>query len=98
MALVADNTWEITAEFGNTDLERFKFDIHGDWSNNYGDSNNDGVVERSGADIFVHGGECKITFDDRTLEYHLKEWSEGRANIVFEDIDDPTEIEGLSVK
>ncbi len=98
MSLVADNTWEITVTFGNTEQERFKFDVHGDWSHNFGDTDRDGTVELSGEDIPANSGEYKITFDDQTLRYQLRGWSEGSAKIIFEDIDDPVEIAGLSVK
>jgi len=97
MALVADNTWETTVTFGNSDFERFKFDIDADWSHNYGDTNNDGIAERDGKSILVDSGEYKITFNDQTLQYLLARWSGGSAIITFEDIDDPAEIKNLPV-
>ena len=97
MALVADNTWQTTVTFGNSDFERFKFDIDADWSHNYGDTNNDGTVERDGKSILVDSGEYKITFNDRTLQYLLERWSGGSAIITFEDVDDPAQIENLPV-
>jgi|GEM_PF-3583889 len=96
MALVADNTWEISVAFGKTTDERFKFDVAGDWSHNYGGAGNDGIAEKSGADIVVTRGEYKITFNDETLRYDCQAWSGGSAIIEFEAIE-PAEIEGLSV-
>ena len=98
MTLVADHLWEITVDFGRGDFERFKFDIEGDWSHNYGDTDNNGIAERNGKDIYVSLGEHKITFNDETLQYHLQVWSEGTAVISFEQIDDPAAIEGLRVR
>jgi len=54
------------------DLEpRFKFDRFGDWSENYGDSNSDGIADRSGADIMFSEatGSYKIEFNSLTFEY-----------------------------
>src|SRR5512145_449897 len=36
MALIADNTWELSVTFAKTTDERFKFDVTGDWSHSYG--------------------------------------------------------------
>lgn len=97
MALVADNIWETAVTFGNSDFERFKFDINADWSHTYGDANNDGIVERGGKSILANSGEYKITLNDQTLQYQLQGWSDGSAIINFEDIDDPAAIGNLSV-
>jgi hypothetical protein len=73
MTLVADYTWEIVIRFKHSDNERFKFDIYGDWSLNYGDNNGDNYADQSGADIQVEPGlEVKITFNDKTKKYTVK--------------------------
>jgi alpha-1,3-glucan synthase len=72
MSLVADNTWEVSVTFGNTTNERFKFDIHGDWSLNFGDTNRDGVCEQAGADIPIAAGrQATIRFNDLTKRYTI---------------------------
>jgi len=73
MVLVDDNTWMLVAEFGASGSERFKFDVNGDWSENYGDSNADGTAENQGNDIPVTdgAGNYEITFNDSTLAYTL---------------------------
>ena len=72
MTLVADNTWEATVNFDGQANQRFKFDVKGDWSQNYGDSNKDGVAERTGADITTAVvGQYKVQFNDATLKYSL---------------------------
>lgn len=74
MTLVADYTWEITTNFGSTNTERFKFDIYGDWSYNFGDTNGDGVVEPAGGDIYITqgSGNYRIRFNDQALSYTLE--------------------------
>lgn len=71
MTLVSDYTWQTTVTFGSTSNERFKFDIYGDWSLNFGDTNADGVANQSGADIAITqgAGDYTITFNDNTKAY-----------------------------
>lgn len=70
MKLVANNTWEVTATFAATATERFKVDVTGDWSNNYGDTNADKLLDKSGSDIKVVGGKTYlITVNDATRKY-----------------------------
>lgn len=71
MISTGNYTWESIVTFGSTTSERFKFDANGDWSQNYGDTNRDGIAERTGADIPVTtgAGSYKITFNDHTLQY-----------------------------
>ncbi len=72
MELVADNTWEAEVSFADGDNERFKFDIYGDWSLNYGDNNGDGYGEQNGSDIPVEEGDYTITFNDETKAYTVE--------------------------
>lgn len=53
MTLVADNLWQAEVLFDGRVEQRFKFDIHGDWSYNFGDSDANGVLEQGGGDIYV---------------------------------------------
>jgi len=70
MNLVNDHIWETTATFGSTSNERFKFDVEGDWSENYGDDNGNGFVERSGEDIPVDPGyRYTVKLNDQTMSY-----------------------------
>jgi hypothetical protein len=57
--------------FGSDADERFKFDVYGDWSQNYGDDGGDGKLEEFGADIPITGGAGRytISFDDQTKRY-----------------------------
>ncbi len=75
MSLVADYTWAITVSFGSGPSERFKFDVAGDWSANYGDNDTppDGVGDSFGADIAVNqgAGSYAITFHDQSKAYTL---------------------------
>jgi len=66
MTLVADNTWQVEAEFGSASDERFKFDVYGDWSFNIGDYNNNGWAKRSEDSIVINqgAGTYRITFND----------------------------------
>ena len=70
MQLVGDYTWEIRVEIAEND--RFKFDIYGDWSLNFGDNDGDNYVEQSGDDIYIsEAGSYKIQFNDSTNRYSI---------------------------
>ncbi len=74
MTLTADHTWKGTMSFGGGGQERFKFDVYGDWSHEYGDSAPpDGVADRGGADVAIAGGagSYEITFDDESRAYSV---------------------------
>lgn len=71
--LVEDNTWQTDVSFDGQENQRFKFDINGDWSQNYGDDNNDGFLELSGDDIiFSVAGSYRVTVNDQTLSYAIE--------------------------
>ena len=68
--LVADNLWKITVATGATAAENFKFDIKGDWSLNFGDTNKDFIADQAGANIPLPTGKTvEITFNDKTRAY-----------------------------
>ena len=72
MALVSNNVWEITALFGSASNERFKFDVNGDWSLNFGDDNSDGIADQSAVkDIAITqgAGQYRIRFNDQSRRY-----------------------------
>ena len=70
MILVADNTWEVDVDFDGQNNQRYKFDVAGDWLQNYGDNNSDGLLELSGNDIQSSAiGLYKIQVNDNTLTY-----------------------------
>lgn len=72
MNLVADNSWEVNVNFDGQADQRFKFDVSGDWSQNYGDENNDGVLDASGGDITTGvTGEYKVQVNDSSLAYTM---------------------------
>lgn len=62
--------WETTATFDDASNNRFKFDVKGDWSNNYGDDNNDFIGDKSGDNITVSPAIYKVTFDDASKQYN----------------------------
>lgn len=72
MTLVADNTWEITANFADSGNEHFKFSLAPDGSGALGDNEVDGMVEAGGADIAVStAGNYKITYNSQTNAYRV---------------------------
>lgn len=76
MMLVGDHQWQAGVTFtGAGDAsggQRFKFDVKGDWTQNYGDTNKDGVAELAGADITTAVvGAYVVRFNDQTLAYSL---------------------------
>ncbi len=75
MTLKGDHTWQAgQVLFGNGPEESFKFDVQGDWTDNYGDNPmRDGQADSFGADIPISqgAGTYTITFDDQTLSYKV---------------------------
>ncbi|MGF7212769.1 glucoamylase [Skermanella aerolata] len=74
MQLVADHKWQLKdVPFGGAADERFKFDVYGDWSLNFGDNGQDGTTEADGEDIPITAGKglYAITLDDRTGKYQV---------------------------
>lgn len=72
LTLVADHTWEATITLDGQANQRYKLDLYGNWSQNYGDNGADGVLDQTGADIYVSGsGQYKLTVNDQTLAYSL---------------------------
>ncbi|MFQ2461271.1 alpha amylase C-terminal domain-containing protein [Aeromonas caviae] len=72
MTLIADNQWEALVTFDGQTNQRFKFDVKGDWTQNYGDTNKDGVAELTGSDILTPViGQYRVRFNDQTLQYSL---------------------------
>jgi glucoamylase len=73
MDLVDDFTWRTIQTFGSASNERFKFDIYGDWSVNFGDNEPDGIADQTGADIPITqgAGSYIITFNDQTKAYSV---------------------------
>jgi glucoamylase len=72
MTLVDHHTWQVDGvAFGDGTNERFKFDVHGDWSENFGDNEKDGIGDSFGADIPISGGlgAYRLTFNDDTRAY-----------------------------
>ncbi|MFC6755250.1 hypothetical protein, partial [Halorubrum tibetense] len=73
MTLIANNQWQLDVHLNGQSQQRLKFDVLGDWSTNYGDTNSDGVLEKSGADIYIAGvGDHRLTVNDQTLAYSVQ--------------------------
>lgn len=72
MHLVADNTWELNVHFDGQNQQRFKFDVKGDWTNNFGDNGANGSLESSGADIYTGvSGNYNVRVNDATMTYSI---------------------------
>ncbi len=70
MTCTGNSIWTAQVTFGSDPDNRFKFDKFGDWSDNFGDNELDGVADAFGADIPVSTpGTYDITFNDQTLAY-----------------------------
>ena len=72
MTSTGANQWAASATFGSTVDERFKFDINGDWAQNYGDiAPANGIADLAGADIKISqgAGAYSITFDGNNKSY-----------------------------
>ncbi|GLS27592.1 PKD domain-containing protein [Marinibactrum halimedae] len=78
MVLVADHTWQIEIELDGRNNQRYKVDLYGDWRDNYGDNNGDGVLDGGGGDIYTSvTGVYRLTVNDETLSYQLEQVSDG---------------------
>ena len=74
MSLVNDYVWQATVKFFGQTNDRFKFDVYGDWRENYGDDNGDFVAEvgdTKSIPVKNGAGEYTITFDEKTLLYTI---------------------------
>lgn len=89
MTLVADNTWEIEISQSQSTAMNFKFDLAGDWYQNYGDNNSDGQAELYGNNISLPcSGTYRIRFNDASLHYSIEgsqacEGNPWRRTIIF---------------
>jgi hypothetical protein len=76
MTLIDDYTWQRIVTFAEDDPDpRFKFDVFGDWTVNFGDNEEDGFADDpDGDNILVPGGpgSYRITFNDDTKAYTLE--------------------------
>ncbi len=72
MTLVADHLWQLDVAFDGQSEQRFKFDRNADWSQNYGDNENDGVLDLTGGDIYTTvSGLYRLEVNDSTLAYSV---------------------------
>lgn len=72
MQRVTDTLWRVSVNFDGQPNQRFKFDVLGDWTQNYGDTNQDGVLEFSGGDIVTDvSGTYDVEVNEQTLAYTL---------------------------
>lgn len=73
MMHIGEDIWKTTVLFSADDeVLELKFDAAGDWSENYGDSNADGIVELDGNGIkFATPGSYDVYFNVGTGQYKL---------------------------
>ncbi|WP_202966600.1 alpha-amylase family glycosyl hydrolase [Cellvibrio sp. OA-2007] len=84
MTLVANNIWSTEILLNGQANQRFKFDTTTNWSVNYGDSNNDGILNQNGSDIFTSlVGTYRVQVNDATLAYTLTPVTTSAASSSF---------------
>lgn len=72
MQEVSEGIWRVSVNFDGQAEQRFKFDVLGDWSQNYGDDNADGTLEFAGEDIYTSVvGTYLIEVNEADLTYTL---------------------------
>ncbi|WP_197278151.1 alpha-amylase family glycosyl hydrolase [Vibrio furnissii] len=72
LTLIDDHVWQVDITFDGSSEQRFKIDILGDWSQNYGDNENDQVLDLDGDDIYTSvTGVYRLQINDQTLAYSL---------------------------
>lgn len=82
MTLVANNLWSVDVVFDGQANQRFKFDTSNNWAMNYGDTNNDGILNASGSDIYSSViGNYRVQVNDVTLAYTLTPLGTGSSLI-----------------
>lgn len=96
MDYVGRNTWSIDVTFDEREINpRFKFDIHGDWSENYGDTQVDGVLDFWGDDIPVdYSGRVEVIFYADSMTYSVRPWMGFRAHTTKRNSVYRTHLEG----
>jgi len=79
MEKVGNCIWEIEQDFDGSANDRFKFDINGEWSHNYGDTGANGSLERSGSDILLndYAGTYIIAMNDKLMTYTVSKKPNG---------------------
>lgn len=73
MRMVKPGVWELGVYVDDSrDDHSFKFDIHGDWSYNFGDNNLDGIGDQWGSNIPLgYQGHVLIRFYENSLAYEV---------------------------
>jgi hypothetical protein len=68
---ISENVWQSVQTFDGSANQRFKIDMKGDWTDNYGDNGPNNYLDKTGADIAVTQGAgiYTITIDENTLQY-----------------------------
>lgn len=70
-----DKVWKVTRTFGSAASERFKIDVKGDWTDNYGDNSPvDNKLDSFGDDIYITSGagEYTITVYEENKTYTIE--------------------------
>ena len=72
MRLTGENTWQVDVTFGAAIKEAFKFDVFGDWTQAYGDANNDSIADNGGdIPVTLGAGHYRVEFNDATNRYTM---------------------------
>lgn len=72
MTRISSSIWQANINFTGEANQRFKFDVLGDWSQNYGDNESDGILDFTGGDIYTSiSGEYVVEVNEDTLTYSL---------------------------
>lgn len=71
---ISENEWQTKQTFTSAANQRFKIDINGDWSYNFGDNSADGTLDLFGDDILISAaGEYTITVNEDSKTYTISE-------------------------
>ncbi len=72
MSQTEPGIWRASLNIQSND--QFKFDVYGDWSENYGDNNSDNIADLYGNNIVAGiSGSVTITFDENLSQYSVVE-------------------------
>lgn len=99
MTLVGDHQWEAAVTTGEGE-QSFKFDVFGNWLQNFGDNDGNQIVDRGGANIPLEPGrDLRIHLNDESGFYWMERrtWS-AEAVLALPDGVVPGDLAGKQIK
>lgn len=84
MKLVGDDLWQGEASFPAGADGELKFDVYGDWRENYGDDQGDRIADLAGRNIAVPGGRTYLVTFNALSRYYAVDEKTYTATVVLQ--------------